>query len=69
MENDNMITHEQRKWMTDAIWKSFELIIFKHEEERLKVMLAKYADPRTEPTALEIKEDIKWLDDLHALKD
>ena len=64
-----MITHEQRKWMADAVAKSFDLIIFKHEEERLKTMLAKYADPKTQPTALEIKEDIKWLDGLHALKD
>jgi hypothetical protein len=58
------MTQEQRNYMTKAIINSMPLIIFKHEQDMLETMMAKYVDPKTVITEDELKEDVVYLDKL-----
>jgi len=57
------ITDEQKQWMRKAILNSKELIVFQHEEERLKMMYSKYTDVK-EIDADELSDDLKYLEKL-----
>lgn len=50
--------------MIETIRKTFEFVIFEHEQVKLEHMLAKYVDPQTEITAQDLAEDLMFLEKL-----
>jgi len=56
------MTTNERKWIIDAIVKSYELCVFKHEEEKLNTLLAKYVNPNNVVSEDEVGDDLTWLD-------
>jgi hypothetical protein len=59
------MTQTQRNWMIEAITNCFPLVVFQHEQEKLEIMIAKYADPNTIISEWEIDEDVIYLDNIY----
>lgn len=59
------MTQKERNWVIDAIINCQPLVIFQHEDEKLKTMMAKYVDPKTVISEGELREDIVYLDKIY----
>jgi hypothetical protein len=59
------MTHEQRNFTINAIINCLPLVVFKHEEDKLQTMLAKYVDTKTKINEEELREDMVYLDKIY----
>jgi hypothetical protein len=58
------LTQQQREYMLKAIYNSFELVIFQHEQDALETMMARYVNPANDISDLEVRDDLIFLEKL-----
>lgn len=59
------MTQEERKWIIGAIVSCKPLVIFKHEQDKLDELMAKYLDPNDNISKKEFLEDLMYLEKIY----